>query len=118
MRFTFLALVFILGASCAHHYEPAALYSADTAKQYKCEPTYIDKSILPTIFDKKHENGTDWSKHEQTSGYSDCIHENNGIDFAMTECKKPIPHKHMTTTKQALCHKFMVDNKLMENTTK
>jgi hypothetical protein len=93
-------------------------YVADTAKRYKCDPQVLDKSIIQEMFKQDHYTEASMKKWESTSGYSGCKGETNGVDTSKYDCKHPVPFTQFITSKQALCHKFMVDNKLMENTTK
>ena len=106
-------------SGCAHLVpEYGHYYSADNAKKYKCEPIMMDKSIIQEMIKRENYTPESMKKWEAQTGYSECVSESNYMDFGKYECKKPLPYVHFFTSKQALCHKFMVDAKLMEHTTK
>lgn len=120
-RMIFLQTVLLsLLTSCAGFLIPeyGHYYAADNAKKNKCEPIMLDKSIIQEMFKKENYTPEGMAKWEDQSGYSECISESNFTDSGKYECKKPVPYISFFTSKQALCHKFMVENKLMEHTTK
>jgi hypothetical protein len=103
-----LAALFVL-SSCSH-YQYSVYYTADTMKKTSCEPqAYSDYASSNFI-----NPGPDAAKiTEEHTGYSECVFSNPDKETSLLVCKKPTLYKQITTRKQAVCNKFLVDNKLL-----
>jgi hypothetical protein len=103
----FGSFLFLL-TGCSH-LEYANIYFADTANKYRCDAQTYTQSMIEEYLNPTPEN---LKEAERITGYSDCTSTKPDSDSVLWSCKKPSPYTTLTTTKLAICHKFMSDNGL------
>ncbi len=109
-----LALFIVLVNGCAG-LQPQIVYIADNMKKTKCDASMYDKMVVDAMFKPiESYSAEEMKKAEEMSGYSECTSTSPDLDSRLTICKKPVLYKMFMSKKQANCHKFMVDNSLIQ----